>query len=140
MPNPKHKHSKARRDRRRTAEVEIRPRSLSVCPQCHLPKLPHYTGLYCGTYKGQEVIAVRGEPDSSVCVGTDRVKKDEAVASSSTGNAAATVVTASVLLRILRGVARPAIPALLPTLTRHPKRLDVGPPVHSTPSQPPQFA
>ncbi|MEK9172217.1 MAG: 50S ribosomal protein L32, partial [Nitrospirota bacterium] len=26
---------------------------------CHQPKLPHYTCLTCGTYKGQEVIAVK---------------------------------------------------------------------------------
>ena len=58
MPNPKHKHSKARRDKRRTAKLKIRPQSLSICPQCHQPKLPHYTCLNCGTYKGQEVIAV----------------------------------------------------------------------------------
>ncbi len=58
MPNPKHKHSKARRDKRRTAKLKIRPKGLSICPQCHQPKLPHYTCLACGTYKGQEVIAV----------------------------------------------------------------------------------
>jgi large subunit ribosomal protein L32 len=34
------------------------PPSLSVCPQCHEPKLPHYTCLNCGTYKGNAVIAV----------------------------------------------------------------------------------
>ena len=59
MPNPKHKHSKARRDKRRTAQVKIRAKSLSIGPQCPQPKLPHYTCLTCGTYKGQEVIAVK---------------------------------------------------------------------------------
>jgi len=58
MPNPKHKHSKARRDKRRTSKVKIHPLSLSICPQCHQPKLPHYTCLKCGTYKGQEIIAI----------------------------------------------------------------------------------
>jgi large subunit ribosomal protein L32 len=58
MPNPKHKHSKARRDKRRTAKVKLRAQTLSNCPQCHQPKPPHYTCLTCGTYKGQEVIAV----------------------------------------------------------------------------------
>jgi large subunit ribosomal protein L32 len=57
MPNPKHKLSRARRDKRRTHK-KIIPPSLSVCPQCHEPKLPHYTCLNCGTYKGMAVIAV----------------------------------------------------------------------------------
>jgi large subunit ribosomal protein L32 len=57
MPNPKHKHSKARRDKRRT-HVKISPPGLAVCPQCHEPKLPHYACLNCGTYKGMAVIAV----------------------------------------------------------------------------------
>jgi large subunit ribosomal protein L32 len=57
MANPKHKISRARRDQRR-ANKKIVPVSLSVCPQCHEPKLPHYTCLNCGTYKGMAVIAV----------------------------------------------------------------------------------
>ncbi len=57
MANPKHKHSKARRDKRRTLK-KLRAPSFSVCPQCHEPTLPHYTCLNCGTYKGQAVIAV----------------------------------------------------------------------------------
>jgi large subunit ribosomal protein L32 len=57
MPNPKHKHSRARRDKRR-ANKKITPPNLSLCPQCHEPKLPHYTCLNCGTYRGIAVIAV----------------------------------------------------------------------------------
>ncbi|MGH7166086.1 MAG: 50S ribosomal protein L32 [Nitrospiraceae bacterium] len=57
MANPKHKISRARRDKRRTHK-KLTPPSLSVCPQCHEPKLPHYTCLHCGTYKGIAVIAV----------------------------------------------------------------------------------
>ena len=57
MPNPKHRHSKSRRDSRR-AQKKLKAIGLSVCPQCHEPKLPHYTCLNCGTYKGTPVIAV----------------------------------------------------------------------------------
>lgn len=57
MANPKHKNSKSRRDKRRTHKKLAQP-GLSVCPQCHEPKLPHYTCLHCGTYKGRAVIAV----------------------------------------------------------------------------------
>src|SRR5207244_826969 len=35
-----------------------KPDCRGLCPQCHQPKPPHYTCLTCGTYKGQEVIAV----------------------------------------------------------------------------------
>ncbi|MEO6308896.1 MAG: 50S ribosomal protein L32, partial [Nitrospiraceae bacterium] len=45
MPNPKHKHSRERRDKRRTQKLRITPPGMSVCPQCHEIKLPHYTCL-----------------------------------------------------------------------------------------------
>jgi len=58
MANPKHKISKARRDKRRT-HFKLTLPSLVPCPQCHEPKLPHHVCLNCGTYKGREVIAVK---------------------------------------------------------------------------------
>ena len=58
MPNPKHKHSRARRDKRRTQKLRVTPPGMSVCPQCHELKLPHYTCLNCGAYKGKAVIQV----------------------------------------------------------------------------------
>src|SRR6186997_961834 len=68
MPNPKHKHSRARRDKRRTQKLRVTPPGMSVCPQCHELKLPHYTCLNCGTYKGMAVIQVEGVY-SPVCLG-----------------------------------------------------------------------
>ncbi|MBM4119551.1 MAG: 50S ribosomal protein L32 [Nitrospira sp.] len=60
MPNPKHRHSKSRRDMRRAnwKRKKSAAPGLSVCPQCHEPKLPHLTCLNCGTYKGTQIIAV----------------------------------------------------------------------------------
>ncbi len=58
MPNPKHKHSRSRRDMRRTAKTRLVPPGFSLCPQCHELKLPHYTCMNCGTYKGKAVIIV----------------------------------------------------------------------------------
>ena len=58
MAHPKSKISKARRDKRRTHK-KLRLPSLTACPQCHEPKLPHYACLKCGTYKGREVIEVK---------------------------------------------------------------------------------
>ena len=40
MPNPKRRHSKARRDRRRTHD-SLEVMSASTCPNCQTPKLPH---------------------------------------------------------------------------------------------------
>ncbi|MBP6200610.1 MAG: 50S ribosomal protein L32, partial [Nitrospira sp.] len=34
------------------------PPGFSLCPQCHELKLPHYTCMNCGTYKGKAVIVV----------------------------------------------------------------------------------
>ncbi|MEE8235025.1 MAG: 50S ribosomal protein L32 [Nitrospirales bacterium] len=57
MANPKHKISKARRDKRRTHKKLTAP-NFSICPQCHEPMLPHKTCLSCGYYKRMAVIAV----------------------------------------------------------------------------------
>ena len=55
MPNPKRRHSKARRDKRRSHDA-LPQVSLSVCPHCQEPKLPHRVCLQCGQYKGREVV------------------------------------------------------------------------------------
>jgi len=58
MPNPKRRHSKARRDRRRTHDA-LPQQSLSECPHCHEAKLPHRVCPHCGHYKGREVVATQ---------------------------------------------------------------------------------
>ncbi len=58
MPNPKHKISKARRDKRR-ANTKLSAPAYVSCPQCREPKRPHHACLACGTYKGREVITVK---------------------------------------------------------------------------------
>ncbi|HAG51911.1 MAG: 50S ribosomal protein L32 [Deltaproteobacteria bacterium GWC2_42_51] len=55
MPNPKKRHSKTRRNKRRSHDALSMP-ALSLCPQCGEPKLPHHICPNCGTYKGREVI------------------------------------------------------------------------------------
>ncbi|UCF68896.1 MAG: 50S ribosomal protein L32 [Acidobacteriota bacterium] len=56
MANPKRRHSKARRDKRRAHDA-LRSPSLTRCPQCDEPKLPHRVCPSCGHYKGREVVA-----------------------------------------------------------------------------------
>ncbi len=60
MPNPKRRHSAARRGKRR-AHDSLATAGLSECPNCHEPKLPHRACPHCGQYKGREVIEVAEE-------------------------------------------------------------------------------
>ena len=55
MPNPKRRHSKARRDKRRAHDALERPAS-STCPNCGEAKLPHRACSNCGQYRGRQVI------------------------------------------------------------------------------------
>ncbi|MEW6325326.1 MAG: 50S ribosomal protein L32 [Nitrospirota bacterium] len=57
MANPKHKISRARRDKRR-ATKKLHPVQTGLCPQCHEPKRPHHACLYCGTYAGRQILPV----------------------------------------------------------------------------------
>jgi large subunit ribosomal protein L32 len=56
MPNPKHRHTKTRRDKRRTHD-KLTPPNLSACPQCQQPKQPHRVCRHCGFYNGVEIVA-----------------------------------------------------------------------------------
>ena len=58
MPNPKRRHSKARRDRRRAHDF-LDVHSLAECPHCHEKKMPHQACPNCGYYNGREVILVK---------------------------------------------------------------------------------
>ncbi len=56
MPNPKHRHSKTRRDLRRAHDF-LQPKQLSKCTHCGAEKIPHRVCLACGYYRGREVSA-----------------------------------------------------------------------------------
>ena len=58
MPNPRRRHSKCRRDKRRTHDALAVPNTVE-CPRCHEPKLPHLVCPACGHYEGREVIKVK---------------------------------------------------------------------------------
>jgi len=55
MPNPKRRHSKARRDKRRAHDALEQP-AMSTCPSCGEVKLPHRACPSCGQYRGRQVI------------------------------------------------------------------------------------
>jgi large subunit ribosomal protein L32 len=55
MAVPKKKTSKSRKNMRRAHDF-LTPPTVSTCPQCKAPKLPHRACTSCGTYKGKEVL------------------------------------------------------------------------------------
>ncbi len=60
MPNPKRRHSRSRRDKRRANE-KLESFNLSLCPQCKMPKQSHRICPHCGYYKGRQVVQIKKE-------------------------------------------------------------------------------
>jgi large subunit ribosomal protein L32 len=58
MPNPKRRHSKARRDRRRSHDALAQP-ATSICSNCGEVKMPHRACGHCGFYNGRPVVEGR---------------------------------------------------------------------------------
>lgn len=58
MALPKRKHSKSRRDKRRSANSKLYLPSLSTCPHCKKPRLPHRVCPHCGYYNGKPVVII----------------------------------------------------------------------------------
>jgi large subunit ribosomal protein L32 len=58
MALPKRKHSKARRDKRRSHLAMVAP-GISKCPQCNEIKEPHRACPNCGVYKGRKAIETK---------------------------------------------------------------------------------
>lgn len=84
--------------------------------------------------------ALRKKKDSSIRVAVDLLRSRDADAMVSAGNTGAVMAIALVVLGPLSGVERPAIAALLPTLTGHAILLDVGANVDCKPRHLVQFA
>ena len=57
MAVPKQRHTKSRRDKRRS-QIFLEPPTLVKCPKCGHFVLPHTVCLNCGYYKGREVIDI----------------------------------------------------------------------------------
>ena len=54
----KRRHSSSRQGKRR-GEQKIHVPSISVCPNCKAPKLPHRVCGVCGFYKGKQVMQIK---------------------------------------------------------------------------------
>jgi len=85
-------------------------------------------------------VAVRRKPDSSIRIAFELVKKGEAQAAVSAGNSGAAMAVAMVVLRRLPGVDRPAIAAVLPSLSGFSVLIDGGANVECRPLHLIQFA
>jgi large subunit ribosomal protein L32 len=55
MPNPKRRHSKARKNKRRAHDFLTAP-SFAPCSNCKEMKAPHQACPHCGFYNGREVV------------------------------------------------------------------------------------
>ncbi len=58
MANPKRRHSNTR-TRLRRAHDFLKLKSLSQCPQCAAPRLPHRVCSACGYYRGRQVVTIK---------------------------------------------------------------------------------
>jgi len=56
MATPKRKTSKAITSQRKAANMKKTGPALSLCPQCHEPKLPHRVCPNCNYYDGKAVV------------------------------------------------------------------------------------
>lgn len=61
MATPKRKTSKARRDKRRSANWKLQAPGIVECPKCHAAKLAHRVCKKCGFYGDKEIIKVEAE-------------------------------------------------------------------------------
>ncbi len=64
MPNPKRKHTRSRRDKRRYQAWKLDITNLSVCPNCGTLKKSHMACPQCGYYKGKIVLPKKDEKKS----------------------------------------------------------------------------
>ncbi len=83
---------------------------------------------------------IRKKKDASICVAANLVKEGKAAALVSAGHTGATMAAAMFILSPIRGVERPAIATLLPTLQGVALMLDVGANVDCKPKHLFQFA
>lgn len=59
MPNPKRKHTRSRRDSRRSSNWKLELGSFSKCTNCGAQTKPHRVCAGCGFYGGKLVVAAK---------------------------------------------------------------------------------
>lgn len=61
MPVPKKRHSNIRQGKRRFSNYRLKGFSVSKCPNCGAPALPHQACSNCGRYAGRQAIKLKKE-------------------------------------------------------------------------------
>ncbi len=61
MPNPKRKHTRSRRDLRRSANSKLEAINVVPCANCGEMRLPHNICPKCGFYDGKPVVEVKAK-------------------------------------------------------------------------------
>ncbi len=89
---------------------------------------------------GEGLLSVRRKQSSSICIGTQLMRDGEADAFVSAGNTAAVVYISKKVLGALKGVDKPALSLLVPTLKGPTLLIDVGANVNCRPHHLEQFA
>ena len=85
-------------------------------------------------------LALKKKKDSSMRVAIDLVKAGEVQACVSAGNTGALMATGKFVLKMIRGISRPAICAILPGINGHTHMLDLGANVECSPENLREFA
>ena len=119
---------------RRDAEVnivlvgltEVVEAELRACKAAVNPRLRIHHASEVVTMDDQPALVLRSKKDSSMRVAINLVKTGEANACVSAGNTGALMAISRFVLKMLPGIERPAIAAMLPTLNGHTHVLDLG--------------
>lgn len=58
MANPRHRHTRSRRDKRKAANWKGETPHLVACPECAEPRMPHRVCPSCGTYNKKKILEI----------------------------------------------------------------------------------
>jgi len=106
--------------------TEVIEAELRACKVAVNPRLRIHHASEVVTMDDQPALVLRNKKDSSMRVAINLVKTGEANACVSAGNTGALMAISRFVLKMLPGIERPAIAAMLPTLNGHTHVLDLG--------------
>lgn len=106
--------------------TEVIEAELRACKAAVNPRLRIHHASEVVTMDDQPALVLRSKKDSSMRVAINLVKTGEANACVSAGNTGALMAISRFVLKMLPGIERPAIAAMLPTLNGHTHVLDLG--------------
>ncbi len=116
-------------------EKAVRRRELGDDPRIRIHHASEVVGM-----DELPAVALKKKKDSSMRVAIDLVKSGEVQACVSAGNTGALMATSKFVLKMIRGIHRPAICTLLPAIRGHTHMLDLGANVECAPENLAEFA